>query len=342
MKKVYIENVRIISMLTVVLIHVCITALSDFPDSGSEGWRIMYQAVRNVLHFAVPCFFMISGALLLSPEKKLPLEKLLKKYILKYSAVIVLFGWAFAFMEEVFKTHSISVSVIASSFLNMLQGETWNHMWYMYSLLGVTLILPVLKATTEKLNENEMRYLLIVCFVFLSVIPYLCILTGKESGVRFAIDNVYVAYMLVGYWIDTHQKQQTALYISAIVIGIVLLVAEALCSAYYQVELAFSGYSSPVVFLMSAAGFALARSMENPDPKVRPAVQKCKAFLSSNSFGVYIIHMLWINMIYKFIKWNPFDFMPLINMLLIWAVVTILSLFTTFVMRKIPVLKTIV
>ena len=70
-KKQYIENLRIISMLSVILIHICITALSDFPDSGTELWRIVYQTVRNVLHFAVPFFFMISGAFILPPEKNI-------------------------------------------------------------------------------------------------------------------------------------------------------------------------------------------------------------------------------------------------------------------------------
>ena len=68
------EYLRVIAMFAVVAIHICITALSDF-DNYSQLDAVLYASVRNVFHFAVPIFFMISGALILPPVKELPLKK---------------------------------------------------------------------------------------------------------------------------------------------------------------------------------------------------------------------------------------------------------------------------
>lgn len=57
--------------------------------------------------------------------------------------------------------------------------------------------------------------------------------------------------------------------------------------------------------------------------------------LSRNSFGIYVFHMLWINVLYKVIKFNPLDYG-------LWIVIPMMLLillasdFTTAIFRKIP------
>ena len=98
-KKLYIEYLRCMAMFSVVLAHVCITARTDFPDHNryEEAFAV---GVANILHFAVPVFFMITGALFLNPAKKITIDKLLKKYTSKYALGILVFGWGFALMEQ--------------------------------------------------------------------------------------------------------------------------------------------------------------------------------------------------------------------------------------------------
>ena len=74
MRKYYIEYLRVIAMFAVVAIHVCIAALGNF-NNYSQFDAVLYASVRNIFHFAVPIFFMISGALMLSHDRELPLKK---------------------------------------------------------------------------------------------------------------------------------------------------------------------------------------------------------------------------------------------------------------------------
>ena len=74
-KKSYIEWLRVISMCAVIFTHIGSTAHTDFPDTyyGNPG-GVLFQSIVYISHFAVPIFMMITGALLLNPEKEIPLK----------------------------------------------------------------------------------------------------------------------------------------------------------------------------------------------------------------------------------------------------------------------------
>lgn len=153
-KIAYISALRVFSMLSVVMIHVCIMGAAAFGNTASLNQAACLYAIRNLLHYAVPIFMMITGALQLNPDKNLSSSKF-RGYIVKYSLDIVVFGWVFALMEVFFQTHAIGLREILGSFWNMISGDTWNHMWYLYTLIGITLILPMMRtviAECEKTN----------------------------------------------------------------------------------------------------------------------------------------------------------------------------------------------
>lgn len=105
-RKNYLDNVRVVAMFMVVAIHVCIAALDDF-DTYSLVDATIYRAITNLFHCAVPLFFMISGTLILPPQKEISLKKLWTNYIRRYALVIIIFGTAFSFIEELFTTKTI-------------------------------------------------------------------------------------------------------------------------------------------------------------------------------------------------------------------------------------------
>ena len=58
----YIEYLRVFCMLCVVLIHTCVTAVTDFPDYSFENWGgVLYYSIRSICHFAVPHLFYDNG-----------------------------------------------------------------------------------------------------------------------------------------------------------------------------------------------------------------------------------------------------------------------------------------
>lgn len=61
--------------------------------------------------------------------------------------------------------------------------------------------------------------------------------------------------------------------------------------------------------------------------------------LASCSFGVYIIHMFWINLAYKLFGINPFVPNAFVMMIGLWIVVACLSVLTAMLMKKVPIIN---
>ena len=337
-RKVYIERLRIMAMLSVVGIHIFLAAVNTF-DQKQGYYYVLTYCLRGLLHFAVPVFFMISGALMLNPAKEMPIKKLCTRYILKYAAVIVVFGWAFAFLEQFFNTKSIKLVMFWDSFVNMLSGNTWDHMWYMYALMGAMLMIPVMRAIVKHFGDDEIKFFLIVGVIFLCILPIIKSYLKFSFGVELPFSSVYCLYMLVGYWIDS-KKLRISSKAAIVIIAVSSLIIIASQVAYTVFDLPTKilvEYDSIIVAALSAALFALFKN--NEEKMQEKGISKFGQLLSSCSFGVYILHMLWINVIYKLIKLNPFKFEPVIVTVGLWAVVVAASVLTTFVLKKIPLVR---
>lgn len=79
-KELWVELLRIIACLSVVLIH---TASQHFRDISvnSYSWKVS-NVFHGLIRFAVPAFIMISGYLYLNEKREITLSKLYKKNII--------------------------------------------------------------------------------------------------------------------------------------------------------------------------------------------------------------------------------------------------------------------
>ncbi len=79
--------------------------------------------------WAVPVFFMISGALILDPGREMPLRKV-GRYIWRMAFILLTVGFAFCLMETVAKNpdptgaYALTPPMVGTSFLHLLQGNT--------------------------------------------------------------------------------------------------------------------------------------------------------------------------------------------------------------------------
>lgn len=342
-KKTYIEYLRVAAMIAVVLSHIGSTAASDFPSDYHTMSGAVFSSVVNLLHFAVPVFFMISGALMLNPAKEITIEKLVKKYILKYALVILVFGWGYAFIEEVFNDRSISLGHFVRSFYNMLQRKTWAHMWYLYALLGVLLLLPVLRLIAQHFSEKQIKYWICVCMIFLSVVPMIELWTGKKSGIVFPINREFIFYMLLGFWLEYgHLRIAKKKAVAGIVLSIPFLVAGAFLKSLQGLNLGMGEYYSPAVVIYSVCIFSL---FKNSDVFARfegGPVRNVVSFLSEVSFGVYLVHMFWINLAFKLFELNPYRLNIFVGIFGLGGMTLVLSVAAAYILKKIPLIKELV
>lgn len=345
-KKYYIDCLRCLSALAVVMIHICVTAKTDFSGySAIDNW--LATSTANFFHFSVPCFLMISGVLFLDPAKTLTISKLIKRYISRYVLVVIIFGWGFSICEEVFRTKKLGIMELGQGFIAMLEGRSWEHMWYMYTLIGVMLIVPVLKVLIDRGESEVLMYILIVILLFHSLLPCIKSFMGVEIGVVSPFSSIYIAYIILGFMIGTGKL----VYSNRVCRYGIVMACVVIMASYYGVIFggikqlsAIGSYDSPVVVLLSSGIFIY---MKNHEKNIAEYFQlHCwlKALIlmgSSLSFGVYLIHMFWINLAYKLLCINPFGSFMTAKIIGLWFGVLGLSFAAAWLMGRMPLLKKI-
>ena len=119
------DLLRGISCFTVVLLHCTCNRLEDlsFPNF----------ALNSLTAFAVPCFYMLSGAYLLQKSQsiKVTIQKRVPKLLLP------LLFWSLIYI-------CVSGNITPERFIDMFFQEQATHLWYLYCLLGLYMLLPLL------------------------------------------------------------------------------------------------------------------------------------------------------------------------------------------------------
>ena len=337
-KEPYIEYIRAFAALTVVLLHIVMTLPANYSvDELGVFTSIVFNCVYMPTKWAVPCFVMVSGALLLNPDKEINTEKIFK-YISRMLLVLVLFGTCFALMEIVFSEKTISVSIIFRALLNVAEQKSWSHLWYIYVLISLYILTIPLKYAIQKMNRKELDYLVIALVLGNFVIPAINTLVGTEIY-SFMILTEYTSYYLIGYWITTKKNifgYKVILF--GVAVTIVMCVTEAFSLRESGVVYELNHQAKDILtFVQSVSVFLFFREIFK-DAKLGKMI----VLLSSCSFAIYIIHPFWINMIYKVFKITPLS-MPIgLGIIVLWIMVALLSIGSSMILKRIPIIKRII
>jgi surface polysaccharide O-acyltransferase-like enzyme len=280
---------------------------------------------------------MITGVLFLNPGKNVTLEKMLKKYVLRIVLAIIVFGIPYCFMEIFTEENfSFNFSQVGISVLNAIQGKSWDHMWYLYMIAGLYLCIPLIKIFVINAPKSIVKYILVVLFMFTSIIPSLESILPYRFGIYIPINSVYVFYLLLGYYIHYNKivVKDSILFVLMmvyIVFAVFMPLNKNFVSWTNGGSLILTGYNSPIVVMIT---FMIFCSLHQKNIRA-----KIMEIIAPMCFGIYLVHTLFINFIYKFIKFSPGKY-PLIIVIIVTTIITILlSLSFSYFARKIKVIR---
>ena len=341
----YIESLRCYAAFAVVVLHVICTPFVSCYDAYSDLEHFLVRLIRNLMNWGVPVFVMITGSLLLNPEKELPLHKLFFKYIRRFVLVIAIFATCFSLMELVFTEKTISVSIFFKAILNTLAGKSWDHTWYLYMTIGLYALLPFLRCFTlglEKMDENSAKKTLFctlcVIFVISALLPYLSFFFDFENF--FPKVSVYIFYALLGYAVHKYNFSLNNKVSWCILVGYFLYTSLIQLDSKFLMKdnamLKTLGNDSPIVLLSTLAIFSLSKNFFS---KKNRKIGKITKFLSPLTFGIYVLHPVSVNFCYKVLKFTP-EYMPLCVSFFATLFITFaFSIIATWILRKIPIVK---
>ena len=339
------DFLRSYGCLAVVLLHVISAWKDDITYSSSfynaDYIRIFFNngVVPILVRLAVPIFFMISGALFLSPQRSVSWKQI-KSHIQKLLIILVLFGYPMALIELIVRNKNFDIMHLWMAFLNLLQADTWSHMWFLYAMIGLYLMTPILRAWIQKANKNEMKATIGIAVLLLSLIPTVnsfCNLKLTTFGIQ-TMGGALLCYLL-GYslyntrWLYFVRK--TEVYIAGFIGGCLTIAVGFFLRACTKSML--EPYHVWIVIYASVVFLVSVNVLEGRKINRSKIIQ----FLSNMSLTIYVIHPIFINGLYKGLHIFP-DVLPSgIGELTVWAGVCLCSVIGAVVLKELPVFKTI-
>ena len=320
-----IDYLRVISAIGVVAIHALTSPVTN-SFHPVEYWLEEFLDIMHVCFmWSVPQFFMITG-FCQALKEECSYEYCLKKAI-KYIVVLFTFGLTFALIEEIYTNHIFNLETILVAIKNVISGKLWNHMWFIYSLIGIYLVLPALYTFMKDMKNAQI--FVTILFIFTILIPFLN--QYQKIGIDFPMGG-YLFYVCFGMLVS---KLEIPKKISnyALVMSFVLTILLIFYSRSHSVT-----YKNLIICLISIGIFTFFSQLNLKDNKII-------SLLAESSFAIYLLHPLFINIAIKILH---IDFLSglfpwiLIKLLLLLIIVTILSLISSLIFRKIPFLKSII
>lgn len=326
-----ISYLRIIATLSVIWLHACST-ICDNPDlfEMTSLQSDFFNAASQMMCWAVPVFFMITGILLLNPSKEIKAKDSLL-YVRRIVFALLLFGIPFAILKLI-PSNGFSISTIGLALKSVLENTGFAHLWYLYSLIGIYLILPVLRYFIKLAKKEEIILVLAALFVLDFVFPFISSLCNIH--IAFYIPLQYpVFYLFLGYELYLHKDIFTKYKKWIVAVVIIIIVFIWVANYLHLRPEECTAYSSPLIAILSA-GILLLFILHNfkYNRKIWSIDRLC--------FGVYLIHPVFIHLFYRVFNLTPLRLViyPL-GTIVLFIVFAILSFASSWVLRKIPILK---
>lgn len=346
-RKQFLDVLRVLATCAVVLMHV-LTGATDVTDASIvPEYRSLLLSVMDLVTWCVPIFLLISGYLFLNPERTLTYPVMIKKYCRRIALAILLFGVPYAASELVVAERTFRIRMIPEALKMTLMGHTWSHMWYLYLILFLYLITPLLKKVLRVLPVWGVVAMMAVIFLGSSVAPFLNKVLDVNSIPVLPDGGVYFLYYLCGYFfavrevcVDKGRNVWLTAAVAVLALGMIL----SRTLAGFSIQMA---YNYPFTVLLAVLLFAA--GWNGSIKKYRIPWQEAGAL----SFAVYLVHPVYVNLLYKFVKITPFTVLEqcgvqsvvagqavLILLLAAFCLVVLaLATATAWMLRKIPVLR---
>lgn len=334
----WIITLRVLASMAIVLLHVIAEWVNTSWKDQLTGVRLVVDGViiQVLVRWAVPCFVMISGALLLNPQKDLSLKKIYR-YIARMVTVLAVFGFGFCIIESIAKNgYRFNGSMPFTALQNLIAGRSWAHMWYVYMLIGLYMLTPVFRSFTKTANRKEMQFILAVLFVFTIFVPTIYRLFQIVVYRLIPISTCYVFYYLMGYELS---RRDLNILVKWMLLGVGTLCFTGmlllkLWGANVDVE-----SENLFVAIYSMGLFSLCMDSQFLE---RQAKKRIVRSLSKCSFGIYILHPLFLNILNKGLGIFP-DILPaVIGELLFWLISFLGAYIATLIIAKIKFFKKII
>lgn len=328
------------------MIHVSATYV--VRDIGSFNFWIG-NILDSIARIGVPIFVMISGKLMLDEDYEFSKKKLIEHiskmiiFFLFWSGVYCLI---FNVAYPIIKHKDINIMYVIGEFI-----KGYYHLWFVYLIIGLYLIVPLLRLWVKNENKRYIEYFIILSIIFTYIIPQI-IAIGSNYSMFFAYLNDiieknlqlkyvggYTTYFILGWYIHNYDiKHKKIIYFLGTLGLIVSIIGTYILSASTgKVQQMYENLSINVLFQSVAIFIFIKERFINKNDINNKLVMN----IARNSLVIYAIHVLIITIIYNVLEKIKVD-----NAIIIIPIVFLLSFCISYIISvicsKISCLKKVV
>lgn len=308
-----LDIVRIVACLMVILMH------SPMPNMELSG----IIAAGNTM-ITMPCiglFFIVSGYLLL------PVKTSMKDFLTKRLGKVIWPTLVFTLFYIIVNTicDSGDIGSILKQLASIPFGAQGNGvLWFMYTLIGLYLIAPIISPFIEKTTRKELEFIIGLWGITL-LWPYLMTVLSVNTGIDSILHSFsgYAGYFILGFYLKKYPRRiNTFVALFLIVMPFVLYIGFKKIGIELGFEDGFSYLSLPIV-LMTLSVFMLLMKYVRTD-KLSLMVRNVISDFSNCSFGIYLLHIFVMRRIIwnmDMIRFTP----PICTIILIFFLTTLIS-----------------
>ena len=287
MSIVWLHNARIIAVFAVVFLHTATSVVTKSPI-GSESWWIgnLYD---SSVRWCVPVLVMVSGALLLDPNKN---EDLKTFYTKRLSRIFIpILFWSFFYVLWALLSSTVNVEYFGADDLSrkLMSVRPYYHLWFLYMIVFLYLFAPFFRKIISNSSQFEIATLITFSFVISALNTITTALQIAETRLSISGFLFYIPYFFLGYLVRIREVNCGILILHSVFGLSVFLTA----LGYYIVSKSyglgsgryFYSYLSITVIPMSVCAMYILNNFTKPIGN-NWLTEK----VSSLTLGIYLLH----------------------------------------------------
>ncbi|WP_312043254.1 acyltransferase family protein [Erwinia sp.] len=331
LKKMNIKLLTLVATYLVVLLHTAAVPFSYFHLAWSVA--VMYEALGRI---AFPLFLLIAGYVSLNKNESL--LSTLKTRVL--DLVIPLVAWSVIY---IIYNKEVNADTTPVSLLELLSTPAYPHLWFIYTMILLYLVTPLLNTFIQNGSQQRVNYTLTVWFVLASV--YMLFDNVKANLLEgHAIpepSNIDMVVYLSGFYIIGGVARRFDINPKVIISGIIFILSSVLTAVMtYSLSIStfapnpiFLFYSAPTLVVVSLACFFML--LNAPFHYGKRTVRLIHS-LSRLSPGIFFVHLMVLEPLLRLLHIEFESYSSTLTIPAVALVCFVISAAIIWLLRQIP------
>ncbi|MES2111649.1 MAG: acyltransferase family protein [Bacteroidota bacterium] len=295
----YFDILRAAAIFAVIVLHFSADAAGQYHKIATSDW-LSAAFYNGLTRCCVPLFVLLSGALLLNPDKEVSISEVFVKRLPKL--IIPLVVWSIIYETFQFTTDKgYGKFHLITALKTFYQGPLVFHFWFLYMMIGIYLIYPIINSFIRAATKSQVQYFILMWFIANCLLGVAGPVLNLNIGIELNSFIGYTGYFVLGYYLNNYTF--TAPRLNSIYLLSVLAFISSVTGIILLQYFGYAGFNdviesdfTPDIPIAIAGIFLLAKHY---DRNLKLGWwHNAVSFVSKESYGIYIVHVLFVRLFF--------------------------------------------